>query len=76
MIKKSLKKIKFLVKIKKKYKICREFRKDKNFFIKNYLESDENINTKKYDILLIVHGLEKAFLNKKPRRFGVEKLKG
>lgn len=34
MIKKSLKKIKFLVKIKKKYKICREFRKDKNFFIK------------------------------------------
>ena len=75
MIKKHLKKIKFLVKIRKKYKIDREFRNDKRFFIKNYLESTENINTKKYDILLIVHGLEKATLNKNPRRFGVEKVK-
>ena len=75
MIKQHLKKIKFLVKIRKKYKIDREFRNDKRFFIKNYLESTENINTKKYDILLIVHGLEKATLNKNPRRFGVEKVK-
>ena len=75
MIKEKLKKIKFLVKLKNEYKIYREFKKDKRFFIENYLESSENINIKQYDILLIVHGIEKAFLNKKPRRFGIEKVK-
>lgn len=74
MLKEKIKKIKILVIIKRRIKSLIEYYRDFIFFNKYYLESKENINSIKYDIILNSHSIEKAFLNENPRRFGIKKV--
>ncbi|MBR1801892.1 nitroreductase family protein [Candidatus Saccharibacteria bacterium] len=53
----------------------KEFLYDKKFFLSNYFHSEGDTKEKNgYNILLIAHSLEKAMINKNPRRFGIEKV--
>lgn len=73
-IKKLVKKIPGTITIIEYMKFKKEFIHDFNFFRKNYSYSKKTLNKSKYNILLIVHSLEKGMCNKKPRYFGKEKI--
>ena len=74
MIKKIIKKIPGIAMLVKYIKLKKEFVSDFNFFRKNYLHSKLTLNKSKYNILLIVHSLEKGMCSKNPRCFGKEKI--
>lgn len=48
---------------------------DYKFYIKNFINSKSNENKIKYEILLIVHSIEKGMTNSNPRPFGKTKIK-
>ena len=73
-IKKIVKKIPGVSATIKYMKLKKEFIYDFNFFRKNYSYSKKTLNKSKYNILLIVHSLEKGMCNEKPRQFGKEKV--
>lgn len=70
----KLKKITFLVKIKKNLEMFVEYIHDYHFFRKNYMNNVHDMKSMSYEISLITHSIEKAFLNPKPRRFGIKKV--
>ena len=74
MIKKIIKRIPFAKKIKEVICFRKEYNADRIFFKHNYSHSAETKAKIGYNILLIVHSLEKAMTNKHPRRFGVAKI--
>lgn len=73
-MKEKLKKITFLVKIKKNLEMFIEYIHDYHFFRKNYMNNVHDMKSMSYEISLITHSIEKAFLNPKPRRFGIKKV--
>ena len=73
-IKKLLAKIPGVYSIYSYIKQGKEFFSDFNFFYKNFSHSKITLNKTKYNIILIVHSLEKGMCNKKPRRFGERKI--
>lgn len=73
----KLKKIKFFRKIAfyiKKLRFYKEYNIDYKYFIRNYVYSHKSRETIGYDILLLVHSLEKGMSNKSLRPFGREKV--
>lgn len=77
-IKKIIKNIpgfKLINKLRQKIQFKREFINDYKFFKNNYLSSTIDPKHIDYDMILIVHGLEKGMSNKELRPFGVEKIK-
>lgn len=74
MIKRAVEKIPGVRNIKKKIIFDTQYRYDKKFFMDNFSHSSENQKKIGYNMLLISHSLEKGMSNKKPRRFGVEKV--
>lgn len=76
-MKEKLKKIKFLRKIAfyiKALRFYKEYKLDHNYFINNYIYSHKSRKTIGYDIILLVHSLEKGMSNKELRPFGREKV--
>lgn len=73
-IKDNLKKIKFINSFIRNCRLKKYFLKDYLLFKNNYMYSHEDAESIGYNILLIVHTIEKAMLNKKPRVFGKEKM--
>ena len=73
-LKEVLKKNKILRKTVKKLKIRKEFNKDYRNFSKYYIEADNMINHTEYELLLLVHSLEKGMSNEKLRPFGEKKV--
>ena len=76
-MKEKLKKIKFLRKIVfyiKKLRFYKEYNLDYKYFTRNYIYSHKSKETIGYDILLLVHSLEKGMSNKVLRPFGREKI--
>ncbi len=73
-IKKLIKKIPGIVYLKDNIKFT-DYKKDKRFFIKNYMYSSgvtkEKLN---YDFLFEIHKLEKGFAVVNPRPFGIDKV--
>jgi len=74
-IKKIIKKIPGVENIWEFIKQIKEFIYDFKLFYNNYSHSKKTVNKTKYNILLIVHSLEKGICNKNPRQFGKEKVK-
>lgn len=74
-LKDKLRKIKLLKKIKNAYDIKHSFYNDRVLFSKNWIESEENDTKRGYNIILLVHSLEKGMTSKEPRCFGFEKIK-
>lgn len=72
-IKKNLKRITFLRKWVKRIKIKREFSRDAKDFCKHYMENETEICHLEYNMLLLVHSLEKGMCNKDLRPFGQQK---
>lgn len=72
-LKNIMKKNLFIRRCYEKMLFDKEYRYDRNFFIKHYSHSKENKNKLGYNMLLISHSLEKGMSNKKPRRFGAAK---
>lgn len=73
-VKEKLKRIPFLRKIVKDFKIKREINCDKKIFVKYYQENFENDVQYEYAIMLLVHSLEKGFCHEKLRPFGEQKV--
>lgn len=69
-----LKKNKTLKRIVTKYKMKKEFINDYNFFINNYSHSSETSRKLEYNMILVVHSLEKGMTNLNPRKFGYKKV--
>ena len=77
-IKKIIKKIPgftFFDKIRAKIRFKNEFINDYSFFKKNYINCSNDPKHIDYDMILIVHSLEKGMANTQLRPFGVEKIK-
>ena len=63
--------VKFLIKLRK-YK---DFNKDRNLFLNNYMYAEPYTKEKiEYDMLLEIHKLEKGFAVINPRPFGIDKV--
>lgn len=76
-IKKRLKKIpgvSYLMKQKKALEMKREYRHDYHFFRKYYLYARKTPARMEYDMLLIIHSLEKGMSNQQARPFGIQKV--
>lgn len=73
-IKAMIKKIPGVLYIKKRFEFKKAFRQDYLFFLKNYMYSKKEGTNIEYDILLLVHSLEKAMTSKHLRFFGIEKV--
>lgn len=71
---KILKKIPFLKSTIISIKLYYEYKKDFNFFRKNYSKSKLTKEKLEYNMLLITHSLEKGMSNPNPRPFGTEKI--
>ena len=75
MIKRAIKMIPGVRSILFKKLLNTQYRYDKTFFEENYSHSKKTQRKIGYNMLLIVHSLEKGMSNREPRRFGVEKVK-
>ena len=75
-MKDKIKKIPFsksLIYFFKRIGYIKYFISDYNFYKKHFINSKTTINKIKYEILLIVHSLEKGMTNENPRPFGKRK---
>jgi len=70
-----LKKNKLLKYIIKNQRLKKEYISDYNFFKNNYSHSKETLNKIKYNMILIIHSLEKGMSNNELRPFGIKKVK-
>lgn len=75
MNKEKLKQLPGAKKVIAKLKAQKEFHYDKSFFLRNFAHSKETKNKLGYNMLFISHSLEKGLSSKRPRRFGVLKIK-
>lgn len=58
-----------------KIKLKKEYGYDSSFFARNYSHSDNTRKKDSYNIILILHSIEKGLSSEKPRRFGNKKIK-
>lgn len=72
-LKEALKKSDYLRKSVKKAKISREYHLDSSFMKSHYGESDTSYKCIEYEVLLLVHSLEKGMCSRELRPFGKEK---
>lgn len=75
VIKNIIKKIPGITSIKDTFVFIKEYIYDYKFFKKNYSHSKMTRGKLGYNMLLIVHSLEKGMSNSYPRYFGFEKVK-
>ena len=72
-IKEKLKNIKFIRNIGKKHNIKKEFKRDAHDFCNYYMYAGESENQLEYEILFLVHSLEKGMSYENLRPFGKKK---
>lgn len=66
----------FINRIRKNYKLKKEFSNDYKFFKNNYVYSKQTTKEKlEYEMILEIHKLEKGFAVVNPRPFGIDKIK-
>lgn len=62
-----------LRRVVKKAKIYQAFQNDAKEFSRQYMDSQDGFHQIDYEVLLLVHSLEKGLCNREPRFFGREK---
>lgn len=73
-MKEKIKKIPIVDRMLFKRRLISEYAYDRKFFLENYSHSEITKNTNSYNIILILHSIEKGLSSEKPRRFGVKKI--